>query len=375
MKRPTISVIIPTYNRCEELATVLDAWERQQPEDLPFEVVVVDDGSSDGTAELLAGRATGRFTVRSAAQSNAGPAAARNRGIGMAAGDIVLFSGDDIEPDPSLLAEHLAGHRQAADGRVAILGLTRWPDGVPLTATMRHIDGVGAQQFSYKYLTDGAEYDFRHFYTSNVSLHRGLLALEPDGFSTDFPAAAFEDAEFAYRLAGHGMRIRYRASALAFHHHWYEAEGFFKRQLRCGEMAAILVRKQPQLKKWLGVTPLEWTRIETAGPAGRPRELSMVAEELERWERRALTLARFFDRVRPDAVDALLHPLFEYAYNAGLCDTLFDRHSGRRVKAAEFRRLLPQGVRELQRRAAIAGIPVPHTDAAAIAALATEDGQ
>ena len=66
---------------------------------------------------------------------------------------------------------------------------------------MRHVDGPGAQQFSYHYMVDGAEYDFRHFYTSNVSLRRDLLDREPEGFSTEFPAAAFEDAELAYRLS------------------------------------------------------------------------------------------------------------------------------------------------------------------------------
>ena len=330
---------------------------------------MVDDGSSDGTAELLAARRPERYRLRTVAQPNSGPAAARNRAIQTATGDIVLFSGDDIEPDPRLLGEHLAGHEEAADGAVAILGLTRWPDGAPLTATMRHIDGVGAQQFSYHYFSDGTEYDFRHFYTSNVSLPRALLELEPGGFCTDFPAAAFEDAEFAYRLSGHGMRIRYRAAAVAFHHHRYDAETFFERQVRCGEMAAILVRKQPVLKKWLGVTPLEWRRLEVLEKNDRTGEEVRVARDLDRWVRRALTLAGFFDRVKPEAVDALLHPLFEYGYAAGLSDALFEERCSRWVKAAEFLRLVPQGVREVERRAALAGIPVPRTDAAALAGL------
>jgi glycosyltransferase involved in cell wall biosynthesis len=366
---PRFTVIMPTYNRRDALGLVLDAWERQRPDDLGFEVVVVDDGSTDGTAEALEDRRSQRFALRTAMQSNAGPAAARNRGMAQARGDIVLFSGDDIEPTPDLLAEHLAGHEAAADVRVAILGLTRWPDGAPQTATMRHVDGVGAQQFSYSYFTDGAEYDFRHFYTSNVSLHRTMLEAEPEGFCTEFPAAAFEDAEFAYRLAGHGMRIVYRQAAVAYHHHRYDAEGFFRRQIRCGEMAAILFRKQPELKKWLGVTPLQWRRIEVVGSRPPSPDEALVGHDLGRWERRALDLAGFYDRAKPEAVDALLHPLFEYGYISGLCDALFDRSSGRRVKAAEFVRLVPQGVRELQRRAELAGVPVPHTDAAALAEL------
>lgn len=369
MARPQFSVVIPTFNRLETLGIVLDAWERQEPTDLNFEVVVIDDGSGDGTAEMLANRRGERYPLRAMSQSNAGPAAARNLAIQIASGDFVLFSGDDIEPHSRLLAEHAAGHGLADDPHIAILGLTRWPDGCEQTATMRHVDGVGSQQFSYHYFTDGAEYDFRHFYTSNVSLRKDLLELEPDGFCTDFPAAAFEDAEFAYRLSSHGMRIRYRATAMAFHHHRYDAKAFFSRQVRCGRMAAVLFRKQPALKKWLGVTPLEWRLLDVVGNTVRSRDEVLVASDLERWERRALTLAEFFDRAKPEAVDALLHPLFEYGYAAGLTDALFGVDSSRWVRAAEFVRLIPQGVRELERRAALSGIPVPRADAGALARL------
>ena len=371
MGPPLFSVVVPTCNRREALALALGAWERQLPADLPFELVVVDDGSSDGTAELLEGHRGERFRLRAVRQDNAGPAAARNRALALAAGELVLFTGDDIEPDPRLLAEHRAGHEEAGDPQVAILGLTHWPDGADLTATMRHVDGVGAQQFSYNYFRDGAEYDFRHFYTSNVSVQRRLLELEPSGFRTEFPAAAFEDAELAYRLSMHGLRIRYHAAARAAHHHRYDAESFFLRQQRCGEMAAVLYRVQPALKKWLDIRRLEWRCLEHLTTAAGEVE-SAVASELELWERRALSLALVYDHAPPtDAADALLHPLFEYAYLSGLADALFGTARARAGRAAEYLRVLPPAVRELERRAAIAGVPVPRCDAEPIACLAT----
>jgi len=370
--RPLFSVVMPTYNRREALALALEAWERQQPVDLPFELVVVDDGSTDGTSELLAAHRSDRFRLRTHRQDNAGPAAARNRGLAMVEGDLVLFTGDDIEPHPSLLAEHRAGHVEAADHDIAILGLTGWPADAVLTATMRHVDGVGAQQFSYHYFRDGAEYDFRHFYTSNVSLRRDLLALEPEGFRTDFPSAAFEDAELAYRLSMHGLRIRYRAAARADHHHHYDAVTFCARQRRCGAMAAVLYRLQPALKKWLDIRRLEWRRIELLASSANGVVRS-VGWDLERWEQRALTIALTFDRAPAnDAIDALLHPLFEYAYLAGLADAMFPAEAARGVRAAELLRLLPPAVRELERRAAIAGIPVPRSDSEPLAELIAE---
>ena len=97
--------------------------------------------------------------------------------------------------------------------------------------------------------------------------------------------------------------------------------------------------------------------------------LTYSLADLERWERRALNLAGVFDRPAPEAADALLYPLFEYGYAAGLSDALFDVDCSRMVKTAEFLRLMPQGVRELERRAALAGIPVPRSDAAQLARL------
>ena len=370
MAGPLFSVVIPTCNRADALGRALAAWDRQLPPELPFELVVVDDGSTDRTAALLEGWHSQRCRLRALRQDNAGPAAARNRALAAVEGELVLFTGDDIVPRPDLLAEHLAGHREHDDPGVAILGRTGWPDGADLTATMRHIDGVGAQQFSYHYFRDGAEYDFRHLYTSNVSLRRRLLELEPDGFCTDFPAAAFEDAEFAYRLSMHGLSIRYRAAARADHHHRYDAASFFARQRRCGEMAAVLYRVQPALKKWLDIRRLEWRRLErlTAAP-GDPA--AAVARELELWERRALNIALVFDCAPSDGVvDALLHRLFEYGYLAGLADALFAPGPARAVRAAEYLRLLPPAVRELERRATSAGVPVPRCDAEAISRLA-----
>lgn len=362
MAAPLVSVVLPTHNRADALAVALDAWERQTPVEIGFEVIVVDDGSTDATPGVLERPRGGRYRLRTVRQPNAGPAAARNRAMSLAEGDLVLFTGDDIEPDPALLAEHRAGHELAADPTVAILGLTRWPEDAEPTATMRHVDGVGAQQFSYHYFTDGACYDFRHFYTSNVSLRRKLLEREPDGFRTDFPSAAFEDAELAYRLSLHGLTIRYHAAALAFHHHRYDAPSFFARQRRCGAMAAVLYRLHPALKKWLDIRRLEWRRLERLVASADGAAIA-VERDLERWEARALAIAAHYEHApATDAADALLHPLFEYAYLAGLADAMFDDGMARAVRAAELRRLLPAAVAELERRAALAGIPVPRGD-------------
>jgi len=369
---PVFSVLIPTFGRAEALAVALEAWEQQEPADLPFEVVVVDDGSPDDTRDLLASFRSHRFDLHRLAQENAGPAAARNRGLRTARGEIIVFTGDDIEPATNLLEEHLHGHLQTGNPDIAILGLTRWPDTVPITATMRHIDGVGAQQFSYHWLEDGSDYDFRHFYTSNISVHRTLLDREPTGFSEAFPSAAFEDAEYAHRLSQWGLKIRYRASAQALHHHPYDVRSFFDRQRRCGRMAALLWEQQPSLAKWLSIRDLEDLRLQAATlDSGHRSVLDGISGDLKHWEGHAMALACFFDYLDPppEAQDDLLLALFRYAFLKGLGEGLLEPDQARPAAAAAFLALMPSAAENYRTGLEEQGLPCPTEDAGRLIGL------
>jgi len=332
---PLVSVVVPTFDRRRDLARALDAWGRQEPPGLRFELVAVDDGSSDGTAEVLAGWGSERFPLRFGRQPNRGPAAARNRALEMASAPLVLFTGDDIEPTPTLLAEHVRAHRELADPGAAVVGRVAWPPGAPATATMRHVDGRGAQQFSFHWMVDGEEYDFRHFYTSNVSLRRSLLDRAEGGFSTDFPAAAFEDAELAYRLVPHGLRIVYRAEALAYHHHRYDAAGFYRRQLRCGRMAVVLERRFPETSEVVGVAEVRRAArdLERAG-ARRRAGVRAVAAELDRIEAGVVALAGACDGLSDETAEPLLWAAFHLAYVRGAAGESLEDLTAREVAAA-----------------------------------------
>jgi hypothetical protein len=251
----------------------------------------------------------------------------------------VLFTGDDIEPAPDLLARHAAHHQREGDRRVAVLGRIAWPERLETTATMRHIDGRGAQQFSFLFMQDGSEYDYRHFYTSNVSIDRAFLGSEPGPFDEGFPFAAFEDAELALRLARKGLRIRYRADAAAWHWHRYDAAGFFARQRRCGEMAALLIAKEPETAKILGLPRLARDRRRSFWIAklgsGRLRAL---ADALDDGEANAVAAARELDAADDEAAFPLLYALFNYGYAAGLADGSWPREIARRTRALRFAR-------------------------------------
>ena len=98
---PMISVVIPTYNRAPELETCLTALAAQTLSPDQFEVLVIDDGSSDSTSSLLETLSSGNpMDLRYFVQPNEGPAAARNAGIEQAKGEWIAFTDDDCIPDP-----------------------------------------------------------------------------------------------------------------------------------------------------------------------------------------------------------------------------------------------------------------------------------
>jgi GT2 family glycosyltransferase len=249
---PTASVVVPTYNRLETLRAVLAALAREpEVERGAAEIVVVDDGSTDGTREWLRGQAATRPELVVRTQSNAGPAVARNRGVEAARGALVLFLGDDTVPAPGWLHEHLEEHRLFGRERMlAVLGYTSFPasEGGPFA---RHINEYGAQ-FGYLLIERPTDVAFNFFYTSNISLPRRLM-LDLGGFRQDFPAAAWEDIEFAYRAVSRGLRIRYQPRARVVHEHRIRPRTFSRRQRTSGRSGAIFARLHPELEGFLGI--------------------------------------------------------------------------------------------------------------------------
>ena len=274
---PEFSVVIPTYERPQTLFRVLDALA-VQAEAPPFEVVVVDDGSRDDTPARLRAHAP-TYPFRHFTQENAGPAAARNRGVREAAGRLVLFLGDDTVPEPGLLAVHARAHAERGADPVAVLGYTTWPRERRVSPFLHHINEYGLQ-FGYGLIEDPERVPFNFFYTSNISLPRALL-LEVGLFDTTFPYAAWEDIEIAYRMTRRGLRIVYRPEAVTRHHHDISFASFRRRQESSGESAAVFFGKHPELEDFLGVRD---AREAPARETASARLLAFWAGLAESWE-------------------------------------------------------------------------------------------
>lgn len=210
-----ISVIIPTYNRSSALVWCLEHLEAQTFRN--FDVIVVDDGSSDDTSNAVAlYKAHSALEILYIRQENGGPARARNTAVRVTRSPVCLLIGDDILATPQLVERHLDLHRGQPELATCGLGLTRWErERQQLTPFMRYFEQV---QFAYADLISGTRPDWRHFYTSNLSVKTELLRQYT--FNERFPKAAMEDVELAYRIGrSEELKIVFLSQAVAFHHH------------------------------------------------------------------------------------------------------------------------------------------------------------
>jgi len=285
-----VSVIVPTHNRKDKLLACLRALERQSVLPQEFEVLVIDDGSTDGTQEAVQAAAF-PFTVRYFHQEPSGPGAARNFAIGKAVGELVLFIGDDIYADEHLLEAHLMAHAADSDPGLAVLGHIRWPDTISPNAVMDYVCGDAMLQFAYSYIPHAPVLDHRFFYTSNISLKRPFLAgalADGIGFDPCFRRAAFEDSELAFRLIPRGLRIVYSERARVVHDHWMDLESFARREYGAGEMAVIFYRKHPIEDERLQV---RWI-ADLVAPAAALREQPDLLRSLQAFDEQSDTLLR-----------------------------------------------------------------------------------
>jgi len=238
-----ISVVLPTYNRVAQLQQVLAGLAAQSYPLTAFEVVIVSDGSTDGTNDFLHSY-SGPLQIRPFVQANGGAAAARNRGLQMAQGELVIFLDDDVVPEPQLVAEHVATHQQQ-QGDVVVLGPMLTPPDMALKPWVRW-----EQAMLYKQYADIAAGKWaptaRQFYTGNASVARRHL-LTVGGFDTNFRRA--EDVELAYRLADHGLTFLFNPKAIGYHYADRSFASWLQTPYAYGRNDVIFTRDRGQ--RWL----------------------------------------------------------------------------------------------------------------------------
>jgi GT2 family glycosyltransferase len=241
---PDISVVIPTFERPDLLEQCLWSLQGQTTPSERFEVVVIDDGSSAATDDIIAKSTKAMPNLITAKQpTNRGPAAARNRGVNMASAELILFLDDDMVAAPDLIAGHVGCHA-GRDGHLGVVGLVEWLPQLDISPFMRWLD-AGDVQFNYSRLNPGpVDHPWDAFYTCNVSLRRELFQAS-GGFDERFPYPAYEDTELAARLSEFGFHLEYRPNLLAWHARPITLDIFCDRMRKVGQAAVLLNRIRP----------------------------------------------------------------------------------------------------------------------------------
>ena len=227
MTAPPISVIIPAYNAARTIGPCLAAL-RDQAFDKPYEIIVVDDGSTDGTAEVA--RAAGA-TIISIPRGR--PAAARNAGIRAAQGGIICCTDADCAPQPGWLRELTAPFGDptimAAKGAYE----TRQRQLVARFVQLEYED-------KYDRLRQQPAIDFIDTYSA---AYRRDVLLANGGFDVRFDY--LEDQELSFRLAARGCRMVFRETAVVDHRHSATWRAYLRKKAIIGYWKAQVVRRHP----------------------------------------------------------------------------------------------------------------------------------
>jgi GT2 family glycosyltransferase len=272
-----VSIVIPTKNRLAVLRNTVRALAEQTLGEHEAEIVVVDNGSTDGTLEWLEQcRARVPMPLEVLSEPVPGVSAARNAGVRRARHDHILFLNDDTAPaDEWLVAGHAKAHQLAGGREIAVLGRITYPPEQLLNPFMKWInDGA---QFDYKRLDRGEAPRAPHFYTAHISFPRDPFE-RADGMDGRMQFG-FEDAALGYRMEQQGVPIHYQPELVVNHDHPIDLRAWSRRAAtmgRAGWQVNALYPTDPPLAQpattpyWraleaaacaLSVVPTDWSRL------------------------------------------------------------------------------------------------------------------
>lgn len=240
----TCTVVIPAWNNAASLSKVLRAL---RPQLLRRDnVLVVDDGSTDATAELVR-REQAAFDghLRLSLQAHRGAAAARNTGMHAANTDLLLFLGADVIPDQHCVARHRAVHQRYQEETIGCLGFVTWDPQLPPTPFMIWLEQGGPQN-SFGEIAGHQWVDpTRYCYAANSSFKRSFVVSLGGFDDRQFRTYGWEDCDFGIRFATRGGRLYYEPSARAYHAHFHSIHSWARRQKFAGESFVTFCRVHP----------------------------------------------------------------------------------------------------------------------------------
>jgi len=210
-----ISVIVPAYNAVDTIGDCLEALLNQTVPRSDYEIIVVDDGSSDNTRNII-----DRYNVQVLSQPNGGPGSARNLGVQHARGELVLFTDADCAPTPAWITE--MGRPFCEPDVVAVKGAYR-------TQQRSLVARFIQLEFEERYRLLSRE-RYVDFVDSHAAAYRKTDFLAAGGFDIRFRIS--EDVDLAYRLSAHGHKMVFNPEAIVNHRHPETLRAYFRAKLQ-----------------------------------------------------------------------------------------------------------------------------------------------
>jgi len=305
---PVISAILCSYNRAALLRRALQALCTQSLAAEQFEVLLIDDGSTDDTA-AVATEFQQLLPLRYIHQPNAGLAAAKNHGIEQARGPIVLFVDDDDVMDPDCLRQHLLSHAEHPQPQFAVLGYTDLLPEVARSPLMRYVTDSAGLLFCYGPLKHSDILDYRHFWGGRSSCKRSFL-LEHGVFNPVFRFGA-EDIELGYRLSTAGLQVVFNRQAISHMLRSLSFDDFCRRSYLQGRSNQVFATLHPdrEIARYTGSEGAEqqWALIALRYP-----RLLKSGRDLHRYAIERLDAGLSIDGIST----RLLHQAYDTAFRA-----------------------------------------------------------
>jgi len=240
---PRASVVVCSYNGSRTIRECCENLRRLEYPD--YEVIVVDDGSTDDTASIA--ESYGFRVIRTA---NRGLSSARNTGLRAATGEIVAYIDDDASPDPHWLNYLALAFLDPAGAEIAGVGGPNIPppgDGLVADCVARSPGGP-----VHVLLSDRRA---EHIPGCNMAFRRSALEAV-SGFDPQFRTAG-DDVDLCWRLQQAGFTLRFSPPAVVWHHRRNSIRAYFRQQRGYGSAEAMLERKWPD--KYNAVGHLIWS--------------------------------------------------------------------------------------------------------------------
>ena len=315
---PKLSIIVTTFNRSCLLKKALLSLACQTAAVDSFEIIVVDDGSTDETLDIVESLAS-FLPLTYTHQINSGLASAKNHGLYLAKGEIVLFLDDDDISSPELVEEHLIAHQEHPELNTAILGRTQLSPELRDDPLMQYITNKDPMLFFYKGLSHNTIQNYEYFWGGRSSCKRELLLKE--GVFNPIFKFGYEDIELGYRLSKKvGLNVVYWEHALNTMIRRIDLAAFLQRCRRQGESAwrfLVLHEMDNTIKNYLECNNL-LRDLEILGPSYELASLSATKLEAAVHSAKALDFSLPSDWTK--ALELAYHRAFRAAISKGMLD-------------------------------------------------------